>query len=218
VLDIPVELEVAISAALGEYTDSVLLSSGQDAEQALVLLDSDQSGRASILPLDWLSPAEPLKTKPDTNCLGVAADLIKAPAELRPALDLLLGQVLVVRDRTAARRVLAGQPKNVRVVTLRGEVFHATGQVQAGKSAGTAALGRPRQRRELHESLVEVEHQIAELDTEIKNITNQIAKVQRHELDCQDRVGDSRTGLEKIREIERQAQVRDETAHRQHRD
>jgi chromosome segregation protein len=124
-LDVPVELEVAIAAALGEFTDAVLLTSGQDAEQALALLDSDQSGRASLLPLDWLSPAVPLKVKKDSDCLGVAADLVKAPAELRPALDLLLGQVLVVRDRMAARRMLAGQTGNVRAVTLRGEVFYA---------------------------------------------------------------------------------------------
>ena len=80
--------------------------------------------------------------------------------EYRPALDLLLGQVLVVRDRTAARRVLAGQPKSTRAVTVRGEVFHATGQISAGKPAKTAALGRPRQRRELQESLEDIERQI----------------------------------------------------------
>ncbi len=140
-LDVPAELEVAIAAVLGEYTDAVLLESGRDAEQAMALLDSDQSGRASLLPLDWLAPAEPLKMKKSADCLGVASDLVKTTAEYRPALDLLLGQVLIVNDRTAARRVLAGQPKNTLAVTLRGEVFHATGQVSAGKPAKAAALG-----------------------------------------------------------------------------
>jgi len=214
-LDVPAELEVAISAALGEYTDAVLLASGRDAEQALALLDSDQSGRASILPLDWLSPAEPLKTKPDANCLGVASDLVKAPAELRPALDLLLGQVLVVRDRAVARRVLAGQPKNVRVVTLGGEVFHATGQVLAGKPAKTAALGRPRQRRELQESLAEAERQIAALDNETKKISGQMETSREHEADCKEGLAEKRAGLETARDTERQAQVREETAQRQ---
>ena len=163
-LDVPAELEVAIAAALGEYTEAVLLTSGREAEQALVLLDSDQSGRASLLPLDWLTPAAPLKAKKDADCLGVAADLVSAPAELRPALDLLLGQVLIVRDRSAARRTLAGQSGNVRAVTLRGEVFFATGQVLAGKPARAAALGRPRQRRELQGTLTDVDRQITVLD------------------------------------------------------
>jgi chromosome segregation protein len=214
-LDVPAELEVAISAALGEYTDAVLFVSGQDAEQAMALLDSNQSGRASLLPLDWLSPAEPLKMKRSVDCLGVASDLVKAAAEYRPALDLLLGQVLIVRDRTAARRVLAGQSKNTRAVTLRGEVFHATGQVSAGKPVTAAALGRPRQRRELQESLDAVDHQIAKLDSELKKLSGQIATIQENVADCEDGVGKERAGLESARDAERQAQALEESARRQ---
>ena len=214
VLEVPAELEVAISAALGDYADAVLLTSGRDAEQALALLDSEQSGRASILPLDWLSPSEPLKTKPDANCLGVASDLVKVPVELFPALDLLLGQVLIVRDRTAARGVLAGQPKNVRAVTLRGEVFHATGQVLAGKPNKTAVLGRPRQRREFQESLAEIERQIAALDIEAKKLSYRIETARVHETDCKEAVAEKHAGMETARATEHQAQVQEETAQR----
>jgi chromosome segregation protein len=214
-LDVPAELEVAIAAALGEYTDAVLLVSGQDAEQAMALLDTNQSGRASLLPLDWLSPAEPLKMKRSVDCLGVASDLVRAAGEYRPALDLLLGQVLIVRDRAAARRVLAGQPKNARAVTLRGEVFHATGQVSAGKPAKAAALGRPRQRRELQESLANVEQQIVKLDSELKKLSGQIETIQGDVADSQDGVAKARAGLESARNSERQAQVREESARRQ---
>jgi chromosome segregation protein len=214
-LDVPAELEVAIAAALGEYTDAVLLESGQNAEQALALLDSNQSGRASLLPLDWLSPAEPLRMKRSVDCLGVASDLVKAAAEYRPALDLLLGQVLVVRDRAAARRVLAGQTKNTRAVTLRGEVFHATGQVSAGKPVKAAALGRPRQRRELQESLENVAQQIAKLDSELKKLSGQIETIREIVANSEDGMGKERAGLESARDSERQAQAREESAHRQ---
>jgi chromosome segregation protein len=214
-LDVPVELEVAISAALGEYTDSILLTSGQEAEQALELLDSDQSERVSILPLDWLSPEEPLKTKPDANCLGVASELVKATAELRPALDMLLGQVLVVRNRSVARRILAGQPKNTRAVTLRGEVFHATGQLLAGKPVKTAALGRPRQRRELLESMANVEYQIAALDNATNKLSIRMEKLRDHEIDCNKDMTEKHAWLEKSQDAERHAQVKEETAKRQ---
>jgi len=214
-LEVPAELEVAITAALGEYTDAVLMVSGQDAEKAMALLETNQSGRASLLPLDWLSPAEPLRMKRNIDCIGVASDLVKAAAEYRPALDLLLGQVLIVRDRAAARRVLAGQPKNTRAVTLLGEVFHATGQVTAGKPVKAAALGRPRQRRELQESLGNVENQIAMVDSELKKLSGQIETVREDVADSQDTVGKERTGLESARNSERQAEVREESAHRQ---
>jgi len=214
-LDVPAELEVAISAALGEYTDAVLMVSGRDAEQAMALLDINQAGRASLLPLDWLSPAEPLSMKRNVDCLGVASDLVKAAAEYRPALDLLLGQVLIVRDRAAARRVLVGQPKNTRAVTLRGEVFHATGQVSAGKPVKAAALGRPRQRRELQESLANIGLQIEKFDLELKKLTGRIETIRDEAADSQELVSRQRAGLEAARNSERQAQVREESARRQ---
>jgi chromosome segregation protein len=214
-LDVPKDLEVAIAAALGEYTDAVLLTSGRETEQALDLLKSDKSGRASILPLDWLSPVDPVTIKPDVDCLGVAANLVNAPPELRPALDLLLGQVLIVRDRTVARRVLAGYSKSVRVVTLQGEVFFATGQVLAGKSAKTAVLGRPRQRRELQGSLDKLERQVADLDIKTKKIAGEIENARKHTAEHKNVMKEKHAGIETTREIERQAQYREEAAHRQ---
>jgi chromosome segregation protein len=215
VLDVPAELEAAIAAALGEYTDAVLLASGQDAEKAMAMLDSDESGRASLLPMDWLSPAEPLKMKASVDCLGVASDLVKVAGEYRPALDLLLGQVLIVRNRAAARRILVGQPKYTRAVTLRGEVFHATGQVSAGKPVKAAALARPRQRRELQERLDSVAHQIENLDSELNKLSVQSETFHEEVALYQDKVGKESAGLEDARNAEREAQAREESAHRQ---
>ncbi len=214
-LDVPVDLEVAISAALGEFTDSILLASGQDTNQALALLDLDHNSRASILPLDWLIPPEPLKIRPDVNCLGVASDLVKAPAEIRPVLDLLLGQVVVVRSRTAARHVLIGLPRHARVVTLLGEVFHATGEVVAGKPGKAASLGRPRQRRELQETLSEAEGFITNLENELIEVSGRLDDARRHSLEIKMDADAKRTLLEKARETERQSQVRADKSQRQ---
>jgi chromosome segregation protein len=213
-LDIPAELELAVAAALGDYTDAVMLDTGDHAEQALALLDTDQSGRAALLPMDLLAPHEALKAPHDPDCVGVAADLVKAPAELRPALDLLLGQVLVVRDRKAARRLLAGRTGNVRAVTLRGEVFHASGQILAGKPR-TGALGRPRQRRELQESMAEADRQCVALNNELQKITGQIESARGEAKDREEGVRGARARLESARKTEQQSQVRVETAQRQ---
>lgn len=215
IMDVPGDLEVAISAALGEFTDSILVTSGQDAEQALALLDSDHTSRASILPLDWLSPAEPLNIKPDANCLGVASELVKAPPEIRPVLDLLLGQVLVVRNRSAARHVLAGLPRAARAVTLRGEVFHASGEVLARKPGKGGVLGRPRQRREIQELLIEAENQSAALESETAKASGLLENSHRQVLELKKGAETKHALLEKARENERHSQIRAETARRQ---
>ncbi len=214
-LDVPAELEMAIAAALGEYTDAILLDSGRDAEQAMSLLDRNQSGRAALLPLDWLAPAEPLRVEKNVDCVGVASDLVKTTPEYRPALDLLLGHVLVVRDRSDARRVLAGLPRNALVVTLSGDVFHATGQVSAGKPAKTAALGRPRQRRELQEYVSDIEQLIAKLDSDLLILSSQITTARYQVESRQDIVNDEHAKLESARNIERQTQIQVESARRE---
>ncbi|MBA4379313.1 MAG: chromosome segregation protein SMC [Anaerolinea sp.] len=214
-LDVPVELELAIGAALGEYTDAVLLESGNEAEQALTLLDADQSGRAALLPLDWLAPSPPLLPSGDADCLGLAADLVKAPAELRPALDLLLGQTLVVRDRSAARRILAGQANTVRVVTLRGEVFSANGPVLAGRQARAGTLGRPRQRRELQDALAGLDRQIKAFDENIQELDREINSA-RGEVNAREgALREKRLSLESALAAGQQAQVQSEAARRQ---
>lgn len=214
-LDVPADLEPAIAAALGEYADAVLLRSGRDAERALALLDSDQSGRASILPLDWLQPGEALPVRAGGDTLGAAANLVKAPTELRPAVDLLLGQVLIVRDREAARRALVGLPRSARAVTLKGEVFHASGQVLAGQPAKAAALSRPRQRRELQEALARSERQSAALDAEAGQLSGQLEAARVFASECGEVETGQRAGLESARREEQQAQVREDAARRQ---
>ncbi len=101
-------------------------------------------------------------------------------------MDLLLGDVLVVRDRTAARRVLSGQSRNARAVTLKGEVFYATGQVLAGKPSKVGTLSRPRQRRELKESLAEVERTLNEVDAQIRQLSGQLDTARQEALTGQD--------------------------------
>jgi chromosome segregation protein len=169
-LDVPAELELAISAALGDYLDAVVLDEGPDA--ALDLLQ-DQAERGVLLPLRSLKPERPLPAVlgKTTSVVGLAADLVKAPPELRPAVDLLLGQVLVVSDRTAARRLLPELPAGARLVTLSGEVFLASGPVlsaQAHKEKGeTTLLGRQRQRRELQTDLEKKAAELQGLESQV---------------------------------------------------
>jgi chromosome segregation protein len=214
-LEVPAELENAIAALLGEYVDAVLIQSGQHAEQALALFEADEAGRAAILPLEWLSPAGPLAVPDDPDCLGLAADLVQVPAELRPALDLLLGQALVVRNRGAARRVLAGLPAGARAVTLRGEVFSASGPILAGKPARAAILARPRQRRELQEALAAVGRRLATLDRGLQKIGGDIEAARRSVEASAQEMQEKRLRVEQAQANEQQARLRHEAVRQQ---
>lgn len=180
-LDVARELELAISAALGDYLDAVVLDEGPDS--ALDLL-KDQTERGVLLPLQSLKPLNPISSKSweRASVIGLAADLVKAPPELVPAVDLLLGQVLIVKDRASARQLLSEIPSGARLVTLAGEVFLASGPViSAGKREGkseSTLISRQRQRRELRAALDRMNSELEELEAQVNQAVEQARAAQ----------------------------------------
>jgi chromosome segregation protein len=212
-LDVPAELETAIAAALGDTLDAVLLETNQ-VEEALRLLESEEAGRAALVPLDGQS--NHLLNKPDdADCLGVAAELVNAPAELRAAVKLLLGHTLVVRDRQTARRLLMDLPNYARIVTLRGEVFRADGLIIAGKSASGSTLSRPRQKRELGETLTHLNDRLDDLNRAVENLFNDLRAAQKALADHEETLRRSRAEFESAQSAEQKALVDLENAQRQ---
>ncbi len=175
-LEVSAEYETAIAAALGEYLDAILVDSCSTAEQALAILEG-QPSRASLLPMDALLPVSDGHLSTSVNDLegfiAPAANLVHVPKDLEPAVQLLLGQVWVVRDRPAAQRFLeklqtlkrSGENSLLeRIVTLRGEVFYCSGPILAGQEGKPGTLSRPRQRKELQAKLEALDAQIRSLD------------------------------------------------------
>ncbi|MBC8503776.1 MAG: chromosome segregation protein SMC [Anaerolineales bacterium] len=175
-LHVPEELEGAIAAALGEYLDAVLLTEENSVENALEIL-TQEATRGVILPLDALVPSPPIKSRRASGVIGVASELVQAPPELRPAVDLLLGQTLVVDDRKNARDALAGQPEGAQAVTLRGEVYYANGPVMVRQTGTSSTLSRPRQRREIHSQIESTEKKIDSSLGLIKQLSEKLEKL-----------------------------------------
>jgi chromosome segregation protein len=212
-LDVPAELETAVAAVLGDTLDAVLLEAG-GVEDALQLLETDEAGRAVLLPLtERMHP--PLARPDDADCLGVAANLVNAPLELRPAVNLMLGQTLVVRDRRAARRLVGDLPPHARLVTLRGEVFRGDGLIIAGKSASSSALSRPRQKRELTEALAVLGAQIEALNRAAEALSERIGEAQRAWQDAAEAVRRARISVGEAEELEKQAGLEVEAKRRE---
>ncbi len=178
-LDVPPELETAIGAALGDIVDAVLIGDDQ-VEEALQLLEHEEAGRAALLPLDGRY-RQPLETPADEDLLGPAAKLIRCTAELQQAVDLVLGDTLVVKTRSAARRLIGSIPAHARVVTLRGEVFRGDGVIIAGRAAASSTLSRPRQKRELNESLADIAGKLASLDGSIGAATQELRSLEEEQ-------------------------------------
>jgi chromosome segregation protein len=172
VLDLPPELETAISAALGDTLDTVILDDSQ-VESALQLLESDEAGRAALLSLNGRR-GETLSRPSDPELVGIASQLVQSLPELKAAVEVLLGNTLIVRTRAAARRLVPAIPTHARIVTLRGEVFRGDGIILAGRSATPSTLSRPRQKRELVASLGEAAARLAGITGRLEASSKQL--------------------------------------------
>ena len=94
--------------------------------------------------------------------LGVAADLVSAPAEIAPVVAALLGRTLVADDLVTARAALGHLPPGWSVVTVTGEIAHAGGAVTGGSAAHeSGTLGRERELRELPDAIAALERDLA---------------------------------------------------------
>jgi chromosome segregation protein len=172
-LDLPAELETAIAAALGDAVEGVLID-GSEVDHALDILEAEEAGRAVLMPMNG-RVTQAIDGSRDPDVLGVASQLVRAPAELRIAVQALLGATLVVRTRATAKKLLSGLPMHARIVTLRGEVFRGDGLITAGKAPASPSLSRPRQRRELAGALSDVAIRLRQLD---ENVEKSAAELQ----------------------------------------
>ncbi|MGB7539288.1 MAG: chromosome segregation protein SMC [Anaerolineales bacterium] len=205
-LEVKADYEAAIAAALGEFQDSVLLQELDSLEGALESLAGTAAGRTGLLALPGLIPPEPIALPADSEIIGRASELVRAPAALRPALDSLLVNVVVVRSRSAARILAAQLPPHAKVVTLAGEVFHPAGPVVAGRGEGSSTLSRAREIRELEQALATAHNASARAEAELAGAEeNYRAAVGRAEenakamADAQQAEQDSRLRLEDAR-------------------
>jgi chromosome segregation protein len=171
-IEVSSEYEVAIAAALGDFVDAVLLSSEANTEIALRLLE-DTSAKAALLPINELIPGTIFSAKNEDGFIGVAADLVEVSAELKPVVDLLLGQVIVVTDRKAAKRIIKRSDNFIKTVTLRGEVFNSSGAILVDSAERAGTIRRPRKRQEVAQRVANAEKKLSELDKEIQGIREQ---------------------------------------------
>jgi chromosome segregation protein len=221
-LEVPAAYETAIAAALGDAFDVVVVESGSSVEQALELLEQ-AAGRAVILPLErekdeagtMKDEMEMLKRDiSKKNAIGIASDLVKVSEELRPAVDALLGKTVLVENRAVAQSLWVKYPA-VRFVTLKGEVFRPDGVIAAGREARAAALGRPREKRELSERLETVVADLNALTETLVGLGAEIVSAQKEILAREEAVRAARKALNEASHAEQAAALAAESARRQ---
>ncbi len=161
-IEVPTELATALAAVLGDRLEGLALEADVEPDEIFQFLENAENGRAVFFPLDWLRGETRLPAPPQENVIGNAAELVSYPEEIKKLIEVLLGKVWIVRDRKTARSLIQNQPNDLRIVTLRGEVFFGSGEVRAGKENRAEIIARPRQLKELGEEINQLQKRLAQ--------------------------------------------------------
>ena len=185
--------ETAYEVALGSSLQDIITDSEREAKAAIEYLKQNKSGRATFLPLNMMrhtiSPL--LKELVGKNgVLGLGNELIKFDSKYAPAIDALLGKVLVAEDIDSAVEVSKSAIGWSKIVTLAGELVFPSGAMTGGHAPGKTAnlLGRKQEIETLSTEIQDIqkrsdagEKNLALLKDESSDLLAKLASVEEQD-------------------------------------
>jgi len=152
VLKTPVEYEAAITVALGEKLQSVIVNSYDDSVEAITYLKENSSGRGSFIPLKMKANQDPpVHLNGNPGILGKALNFIECEKEYKQVIEMLLHNVVLVTDLSTAIQVFQNPEFNGTVVTRNGEMIDSKGMVFGGSVDKKNTSNLLSQNREMEE-------------------------------------------------------------------
>ncbi|WP_234536200.1 chromosome segregation protein SMC [Streptomyces shenzhenensis] len=174
--------EVALAAAFGVAADAIAVTTPASAADAIRLLRKQDGGRAALLLAGAPEPSRPETPGSETprseapwSEARFAADLVRGPSDLMPAVRRLLGDIVVVDSLEAAEDLVHRHP-HLTAVTAEGDLLGA--HFAHGGSAGAPSL------LEVQASVDEAAAELEELAVRCAELAEAQMSAQAHREEC----------------------------------
>jgi chromosome segregation protein len=160
-IDLKPEYAVAVEAALASAMQNLIVLDDTAAKEAICYLKTEHLGRATFLPVKNLV----LKNKKELDdvltekgVIGRASSVVECDNQVRPAIDFLLNNILLVENLDIATKIARKKHQSFKIITLDGDVISPGGVISGGSKQKNTG------------DLLKKKAQIKELE---KNILNQ---------------------------------------------
>ncbi len=201
VLVVPTEYEAAIECALGASVQNVLVESERDAAQIITYLKQKDIGRVTFRPRTSCT----LRTLTGLNrgilsedgCFGTAADLVSCEEDFEVFKQSYLGTTVIVRNMAVAEMLFKKYNRDVRIVTLEGEIYNRGGEITGGsrKSGKVSLLAQDNKIEETKQALTRLRGNIAKVKQQQEEHQQNIAECEQNIARLAERIGELRIAI-----------------------
>lgn len=155
-LEVPEVYEKAITAALGEAIDLLVLEDGELNDVLLMDIAASVSEKVALASSDGDRSKQLDELPLDDSIVGIAAELVNYPQRLAPIIHRLLGNFLVVSSIEKLFHVPNKIRESYNLVTLDGQVLLMNGVAVVGNQRPSGKVSYIRRSKELEAALAKV--------------------------------------------------------------
>jgi chromosome segregation protein len=175
-IEIPMEYKKAIEAALTSRMATLVVS---DSASMWKLAGSKNRQAIHVAALADIRPPASHSVPNDSGVIGWANELVTCQQQTQAVVDLLLGPVLLVKEREAVYQLASSLPLGTLAVSADGFVAYAGGLVEIGGSSETdGILSRETAWREAKKGLEKAQLEVEQDDTAVSQLQNIIQQQQ----------------------------------------
>ncbi|MFH0986863.1 MAG: chromosome segregation SMC family protein, partial [Candidatus Micrarchaeota archaeon] len=165
----------AIETAAGPKLYYVVTETALHATEAVKFLKKNKIGKTTFVPIDKIKPvviskqAEALAKK--KGAVGFAINLIDFDSKLKPVMEFVFGDTLVVEDIDSAKEIGIG---SIKMVTLDGDLIEYSGAVTGGFTKKGASKADQRLLEQAEQSVKQLEQDKAAVLGNLNNMKERI--------------------------------------------
>ena len=183
-INVPKGYETAMETAFAGTIQNIICDSDNDAKTAIERLKKERAGRLTFLPLGSIR-SRGVKTDDvidrHSGFKGYAADRLSFDEEYRPAIEYLIGNVVIMDDIDSAIALSKKIGGGYKLVTMEGELITAGGSITGGRHRNKSAniFERKAEVNKLGEELGELEERRRKGEEKLEQLRQDIEDARR---------------------------------------
>jgi chromosome segregation protein len=173
------ELQMAIEAAAGGRLNSLVVEDENVAQECIEYLRSKQAGRVTFLPVNKMvggrARGKAIMILNEGNTMGLLSQNITYDVQYENIVWYTFQDTILVKDIETAKKYMTG----VRIVTLAGDIFEASGAISGGFQEKRQRKGNPQELMKMDEEMENIRREKAEMESIIRSKKLRFDQVQR---------------------------------------